>query len=41
MSFYGNSYFYTADTFARVILQNAGIDTSTLPNLAEIIKDKV
>ena len=41
MSFYGNSYFYTADTFARVILQNAGIDTSTVPNLAEIIKDKV
>lgn len=41
MSFYGNSYFYTADTFARVILQNAGIDISTVPNLAEIIKDKV
>lgn len=41
MSFYGNSYFYTADTFARVILQNAGIDVSAIPNLAEIIKDKV
>jgi hypothetical protein len=29
MSFYGNSYFYTAETFARVILNNLGLGNVT------------
>lgn len=29
MSFYGNSYFYTAETFARVILNNLGLGNAT------------
>jgi hypothetical protein len=31
MSFYGNSYYYTAETFAKVILNNTGRDITTLP----------
>lgn len=41
MSFYGNSYFYTADTFARVVLQNLGIDILNIPDLSEIGKNKI
>lgn len=32
MSFYGNSYFYTADTFAKVVLENLGILKTDIPD---------
>ena len=34
MSFYGNSFYYTAESFARVVLQNSGLNKyiTTLPD---------
>lgn len=34
MSFYGNSYQYLAETFARIILKNSGIDNSEFTTLS-------
>lgn len=31
MSFYGNSYVYTAESFAQVVLRNLGIDANAVP----------
>lgn len=41
MSFYGNSYYYTAETFAKVILKNSGLDVSTLPTGTEFQKGPI
>ena len=39
MSFYGNSYHYTAESFARVVLQNSGIKNYlTCPDESDIFK---
>ena len=37
MSFYGNSYYYTAESFARIILQNTGINITSTPNPSDLI----
>ena len=36
MSFYGNSYYYTAESFARIILKNSGIDISSVPKPTDL-----
>ena len=36
MSFYGNRYYYTADTFARIVLQNLGLKNYSPPNQKNI-----
>ena len=45
MSFYGNSFYYTAESFARVVLQNSGLNKyiTTLPDedpFKEVSSDK-
>ena len=34
MSFYGNSYFYTAETFARFLLNNMGFNVYKTPTVS-------
>ena len=41
MSFYGNSYYYTAETFAKVILNNTGRDITTLPLESQFKKSPI
>lgn len=34
MGFYGNSYYYTAETFARIVLHNAGLNKTNFPTFS-------
>jgi hypothetical protein len=33
MSFYGNSYYYTAESFARIVLKNSGLNIHKKPDI--------